>query len=228
LLDTSTNPPQAEASDTSALSVEDRNDQRAEAKAQLAEAQRMLDEERADHARECKSGRGKRCDGIAASIAVYEAAVKGHQADIEKLGPTEPVAPKAERFAEILALFGADKAQAKAALSLLEPFLYTLLFEYGSIVAWGCAFRRRSASSSAERSPNRGAGSKVRRFTKEEATADLVTRLALGERFGSQDELRERYGVVKSTMSDWLKDWEADGLIPGRLQTGRRKALARA
>jgi hypothetical protein len=105
-----------------------------------------------------------------------------------------PVAPKAEKFAEILGLFGADKAQAKAVLSLLEPFLYTLLFEYGSIVGWGYAFRRRSASSSAERSPNRGGGRKVRRFTKEEAAADLVTRLALGERFRSQDELCERYG----------------------------------
>ena len=32
-------------------------------------------------------------------------------------------------------------------------------------------------------------------FTKDEAAADLVTRLALGERFASQDELKERYGV---------------------------------
>ena len=31
-------------------------------------------------------------------------------------------------------------------------------------------------------------------LTKEEAAADRVTRLALGEQFGSQDELRERYG----------------------------------
>jgi hypothetical protein len=164
---------------------------------------------------------------VKAGVA-YEAAVAGDQAKLEKLGPTEPVAPKAERFAEILALFGADKAQAKAALSLLEPFLYTLLFEYGSIVAWGYAFRRRSASGSAERSPNRGGGSKVRRFTKEEAAADLVTRLALGERFGSQDRLRERYGVAKSTMSDWLSEWEQTGLIPARLQSGRRKQLAKA
>jgi hypothetical protein len=220
---------QAEASDTSTLSVEDRNDQRATAKADLAAHQKMLDEELAAHAEEAKHGGCKAaCKGIEASIAVYEAAVSGDQAKIEKLGPTEPVAPKAERFAEILALFGADKAQAKAALSLLEPFLYTLLFEYGSIVAWGYAFRRRWASSSAERPPNRGGGRKLRRFTKEEAAADLVTRLALGERFGSQDELRERYGVAKSTMSDWLSDWEDNGLIPARLQSGRRKAIVGA
>lgn len=220
---------QAEASDTSTLSVEDRNDQRSAAKADLAAHQKMLDEELAAHAEEAKHGGCKAaCKGIEASITVYEAAVAGDRAKLDKLGAPEPVAPKAEKFAEILGLFGADKAQTRAVLSLLEPFLYTLLFEYGSIVAWGYAFRRRSASSPAERSPNRGRGRKVRRYTKEDAAADLVTRLALGERFGSQDELRARYGVAKATMSDWLRDWEASGLIPARLRLGRRKQLARA
>jgi len=76
--------------------------------------------------------------------------------------------------------------------------------------------------------PNRGGGRKVRRFTKEEAAADLVTRLALGERFGSQNELCERYGRSKSTVSDWLSDWEANGLIPARSQSGRCKQIADA
>jgi hypothetical protein len=74
-------------------------------------------------------------------------------------------------------------------------------------------------------SPNRGGGRKVRRFTKEEAVADLVTRLAFGERFASQNEPKKRYGVAKSTMSEWLSDWEANGLIPGRLRAGRSKQL---
>lgn len=76
-------------------------------------------------------------------------------------------------------------------------------------------------------SPDSGGGRIVRRFSKQQAAADLVTRLALGERFESQDELKERYGVAKSTMSDWLKEWEADGMIPARLQSGRRKQLAK-
>lgn len=156
---------QAEASDTSTLSVEDRNGQRTEIKAQLAEHQRMLDEEQANKAAEIKRGGcGRVCQGFDASIAVYQSAVAGDEAKLAKLGPAEPVAPKAERFAEILALFGADKVQAKAVLSLLEPFLYTLLFEYGSIVAWDYAFRRRSAISSANIRPKQGGGRKVRRY----------------------------------------------------------------
>ena len=73
--------------------------------------------------------------------------------------------------------------------------------------------------------PNRSGGGG---YTKDEAAANMVTRLALGERFGSQNELAERFGVAKSTMSEWLKEWEADGLIPARTVRGRCKALETA
>jgi hypothetical protein len=133
---------QAEASDTSTLSVEDRNDQRAAIKVQLAGHQKMLDEEQDAKAAEIKRGGcGKVCLGYDASITVYQAAVAGDEAKLKELGAPEPVAPKAEKFAEMAALFGANKAQALALATLLEPFLYTLLFEYGSIIAWGYVFR---------------------------------------------------------------------------------------
>jgi hypothetical protein len=64
------------------------------------------------------------------------------------------------------------------------------------------------------------------RFAKDQALEDLVGRLDSGERFGSQDELASRYGVAKSTMSDWLKDWEQSGAIPQRMTVGRCKAVA--
>jgi predicted transcriptional regulator len=32
--------------------------------------------------------------------------------------------------------------------------------------------------------------------------------------------------VAKSTMSEWLTEWERDGLVPARTQQGRCKALA--
>lgn len=64
------------------------------------------------------------------------------------------------------------------------------------------------------------------RTVKEAALADLQGRIASGERFESQDELKARYGVAKSTMSDWLGEWEAAGLIPPRLTVGRRKEVA--
>lgn len=68
-------------------------------------------------------------------------AIKTLEAEIAALGPQRPVNIKAERMAEVAALFGADHAQAKAALMLIEPFLWSLFFEIGSIVSLGFAFR---------------------------------------------------------------------------------------
>jgi transposase len=41
----------------------------------------------------------------------------------------------------------------------------------------------------------------------------------------SQRDLCERFGVPRSTMSDWLGEWERSGLIPNRRTVGRCKAL---
>lgn len=65
-------------------------------------------------------------------------------------------------------------------------------------------------------------------FTKDEAAADLVTHLALGGQFASQNEIAERYGIGKSTASEWLREWEDAGLIPARTRNWKHKALAKA
>lgn len=110
-------------------------------KGALDRAQAMLDQAQANLARECKSGRGTKCKGIEATIGVYEAAVKGHMADLERLGPPKPVNAKATQGAKIAAVFGADEAKVKAALLLIEPFLWCLFFEWGSIVSLGFGLR---------------------------------------------------------------------------------------
>jgi hypothetical protein len=132
---------QAENSMLTVSQADDAAERRIAIKAALARSEAMLSEAQAGLARECKTGKGKRCEGIQATIAVYEAAVKGHTADLEKIGPQKPVNAKAAHMAKILALSGADEAKAKAALLLLEPFLWTLFFEIGSIVSLGFAFR---------------------------------------------------------------------------------------
>lgn len=193
--------------------------------------------------RECTSGDGPRCKGAKAIVSVYADDVAGIEARIEKLAPPKPVSAEAEQFANFAAALGYDKDRVRALAILLAPFFTTLFLEFGTIVSFGFAFspkRHQGSEQSAEpansspNSPGRG-GSTVRqpapkpnrsRFAKEEAAADLVTRLALGERFASQDELAGRYGVAKSTMSDWLRDWEEQELIPSRRQTGRCKAIA--
>lgn len=132
---------QAETSMLTVAQAEDAAERRIAVKAALARAEAMLTAAQADLARECKTGRGKRCEGIQATIAVYEAAVKGHVADLDKIGPARPINAKASEGAKIASLLGADEMKAKAALLLLEPFFWCLFFEWGSIVSLGFAFR---------------------------------------------------------------------------------------
>lgn len=119
---------------------------RTASKAALARSEAMLADTQRDLARECKSGRGKRCQGIEATIGVYEAAIRGHRADLDRLGAPKPVAPEAENFAALAAVFGADKAKIKAASILVVPFLQTGLYEFGAIVGLFFAFRHRPAT----------------------------------------------------------------------------------
>jgi len=154
---------QAESSMLTESQADDAAERRVAVKASLSRAEAMLAEAQANLARECKTGRGKRCEGITATIAVYEAAVKGHTADLEKIGAPKPVHAKATQGAKIAALFGADEAKAKAALLLIEPFLWTLFFEWGSIVSLGFAFRHRAIT---ETLPSEQLDEEIEKFKK--------------------------------------------------------------
>jgi len=132
---------QAETSLLTASQADAAAERRVAIKGALVRAEAMLTEAQADLARECKTGKGKRCEGITATIGVYQAAVKGHVADLEKIGPQKPINTKASEMAKIAALFGFDEAKAKGLLMVLAPLLRTLFFELGAIVSLGFAFR---------------------------------------------------------------------------------------
>ncbi len=60
---------------------------------------------------------------------------------------------------------------------------------------------------------------------KNEALADLLTLIALGQEIPSQDWLVERWGKQhKGTVSKWLSEWETKGLV-SREHIGRCKAV---
>lgn len=243
-----------------------------------ARSQDMLDAAQADLAKECKSGKGKRCEGIKSTIEVYTAAISGHNATLASLGAPAVASADAEQFAEVVhVVFGADKAKVKAGAVLVVPFLVAVFLEFGVIVSLGFGFRHGPAparlvapdrpvtqSSDADRvtdfpaisddeignvipffrpdndrpgdrpgpsgprkpAPSAPDGSPDGR--KDEVLAALLTDLALGRTFGTQREMQDRYGVERSTMSDWLREWEAAGLIPTRRTVGRRKELTKA
>lgn len=240
---------QAETTGAAALNVEAVNadiaDKRAElkdAKARQRHADRKADDEMTGET--C----GRRCKDWRQNSKDIGIVVANLEAKITALGPQRPVNAKAERMAEVAALFGADRAQAEAMLTLLEPFLWTLFFEIGSIVSLGFAFRpgnHRPDDQTQRREPatvgndnscpptnggNRTTVAQINRATvasKARAEADVIRIVARGEQLPNQDALASRWGVHKGTASKWIGDFERRGLIT-RERDGRNKRVAAA
>ena len=62
--------------------------------------------------------------------------------EIAALGPMKPVNAQAARMADMAALFGIDRSKALVTYTMLQPLLWCLFFEIGSIVSLGFAFRQ--------------------------------------------------------------------------------------
>lgn len=141
-------------------SAEELNDRRSQIKQTQTRAQGMLDDALTSYGKQCATGKGARCDGIKATIDVYQAAVKGHDAELKEIGWSRPVNPEAEQFAEIVAaVLGLDamaKSKIKAAALLALPLLITLFLEFGTIQSFGYATRRIPASAGRSAPPSGG------------------------------------------------------------------------
>lgn len=115
-----------------------------DAASRLDKNRAMLEQERRLLARECASGKGKRCDGIAASVEVYEDAVRGSEAEVAGLAP-KPVGTSAHAFARVVAIMPgvtADETAIAAWLLIVEPLGPSLIFELGAILCFGVRGRR--------------------------------------------------------------------------------------
>lgn len=63
---------------------------------------------------------------------------------------------------------------------------------------------------------------------KGQVLAFIQTMRALGRTIPRQADIAERFDVPRSTLSDWCREWEAEGSIPARRTVGRCKVIAAA
>lgn len=205
---------QTETSGTKALDTEDRNakitaksNELADARQRLIKAQDKIElytngGRDAETGQKVKPGCGRICDDWKQNRSDLVTVVKTLERELEDLGPKKPANAKAETFAEIAALFGFDKAKAVAAFTLIEPLLWTLFFEIGSIVSSGFAWRQAPAVSAASKEslhaePERIAPDKEANRAQDvsqiEPPAGLAALAAVRERFfAPNDQAGER------------------------------------
>lgn len=133
-----------------------------------------------------KPGCGRLCEDWKQNRSDLVRVIRTLEADLHDLGPKKPVNAKAETFAEIAALFAFDKAKAAAAFTLIEPFLWTLFFEIGSIVSSGFAWRRSAAGSVHHLQIAQPAGERSFDEVKAAALAAQAERSPLAELFAGE------------------------------------------
>ena len=137
---------QAETFETSTLSAEATNKAIADKTTDLSSAKARRDYADKAGDREMTGQRcGPRCREWRQNSKDISVVIRQLEGEISALGPQKPVNAKAERLADMAALFGIDKLKTRAMFTLLEPLLWTLFFEIGSIVSLGFAFRQGKA-----------------------------------------------------------------------------------
>lgn len=104
-----------------------------------AEADQILTAHRAAQARECASGKGKRCDGMSYTVRTWEAALNGYDAKLRGV-PTPTPDAKVETISTAAELAGYDAKTARAWVSLVDPLLVPLLLELAAIICGVVAF----------------------------------------------------------------------------------------
>lgn len=119
----------AETAGNKIAAINAANDVRAREESQLAKAEAMLAEAQGKMASECASGKGVKCRGVMATVDVYAAAIKGHNATLASLP-----APKVDGYAhaaKVLRSWGLNISDEWLGLNL--PFIVVLICELGTI-----------------------------------------------------------------------------------------------
>jgi hypothetical protein len=123
----------AEQTTLKAERIDQANKERARIAELRKQAQAMLDKATAAVAAECSTGLGKLCVGKKATKEVYEAAVKGHDADLARLGahqtPNAGYKAVAEGLIRLPWFRGSDPKELEETVIILLTWLAVLLAE---------------------------------------------------------------------------------------------------
>jgi hypothetical protein len=220
---------QAEQHDTVALEratanalIEDKVRDIEAARERLANAERNADRERGS---KC----GQKCKGWEAAAADARNVIRVLESEVRALGAPKPVDAKANKAGELAAVFGFNRQKASALAALIEPFLWTIFFEIGTIVSLGFAFHSTvsKVSKPVSDSGNSGGGKAERaqiRLVEDHEVAALKKALQ-GRGALTNDELAAAMSCAKGESSKRVTRAETLGLVR-RERVGKHVAIS--
>ncbi len=214
----------AEASGNKTARIEANNQAREREQKLLARAETMLAEAQAKLAVECASGKGKRCDGVKATVDVYEAAIRGHKQALKDLAPPADAHGGYAHAAKVLVATGVPGTAAaiEERLTLLLPFVTALIAELGTIafLHLGLGHREQPASPAPAPiapTPKR----KSRRGATEKDTKVVAFVDAFRRRHGRDPSIRELQGAFAGMPSSTAQRYRKQGSKLGQVITLR-------
>ena len=237
---------QSEGADERVAAAAQVERQRRDVTQQLTEAQEILASYRRAQAAECGTGVGKRCDGVTYTVQTWAAAVDGYEAKLKALPlPRQPEAG-AKRIAALIALLPGVTTpanQIETSVQLIAPILFGVFIELAALAFGFFGFRQArpalvpglpaapaqapvTAPVAAAKSPTANAtvealGQPARRkLTKVQAEARVIGL----RRPTSQHALARRWGVTEAAISQWVSEWEANGIV-SRVRHGHCKLV---
>ena len=194
----------------------------------LVEARDNLAKYRGDQARECASGKGKRCDGITYTVQTWAAAIEGYKRRMVRLPAPQTPDAGDRRIAAFVALLpnvSTPIEKIEDDVRLVKPTLFGIFLEAAALAFAFYGFRPGSggASGTAPKLPPAAlANFAVAGTTKAQAEVEVVRLRGV---VPSQDDLAVRWNVHKGTVSKWMRDFEARGLVR-RQRAGHCKSVA--
>jgi hypothetical protein len=189
----------------------------------LQESKDALEVAKADAARECKTGVGKRCETASARVDK----LIGDMAKLRTVNPD----PRADAIGDLAKLLGFDKTRTVAIVTAIDPIALPTWLELGSIVFLATAFPARKRSRKwRKRWPLSTVSMESEEsvetldpvsFGRDEALDDFRNMRSVP----SQKVLANRWGVGEGTVSKWLASWESEGLVGRGPRIGRERAV---
>ncbi len=234
---------QNDTADRQIKQAEDINRQRGDVTKQMIATGTLLNAAMLAQATRCeRNPDSDSCRGSRSNVRAFATAIEHNQQQLREIGPEQTAAPKATVLAATVALFfTVDEQLLRKRIMALEPFLYTVLFEIGSIVAFSFALSGTAAKTAvaagtvpqnATVPQNSGTvphlEPEVLRAIPQVPTApssrptrnrpgatEAQAKLAI-VRFHvieNQQFLADHFRVSKSTVSRWVDKWEIEGIV---------------
>lgn len=193
----------AEVQGRKAEIIRQHNADRADIQEQIRTARQRLTEAQDLLAKECRTGRGPKCEGHRATVDERSSRISVLEARLDLKGPQMVENAGYAHAGKVLAAFPGVHTDAKTitdSLTLIMPFLLVLIVEFGTLVFWSVALGVEHRIDPEPKDENRIDVPDLAPNDDQKVVAFAQAFRSKHGRYPSQSELRSHFEIPRGTM----------------------------